>query len=171
MDYTEALEKSFEKVQYMVSTLHDFPHITEKGQWLTHVNGHWTGGFWTGLLWLNSYYSDEPAKLQAQALQWAKRFKSRENDNKTHDMGFIFGPSCVMGYHINGDAELLEMATRGAYNMKDLYNEKIGLILAWDEPHYENMAIVDTVMNLPLMVWIAEQKNLPEASRYLCSEV
>jgi unsaturated chondroitin disaccharide hydrolase len=80
-------------------------------------------------------------------------------DNKTHDMGFIFGPSCVMGNRIQPDPQLVEMALAGAHNMEDLFEEKTGLVLAWDEPGYEGVAIVDTIMNAPIMVWAAEQEG------------
>lgn len=157
MEYSQALTKSFLKVEEMSKTLKDFPHITKNGEWLTHQNGHWTGGFWAGLKWLGSFYDDKPNLVREDALNWSKRFRSRIGDNKTHDMGFIFGPSCVLGYRIQPNKELLELAEHGAKNMNDLYEDKIGLILAWDEPGYEGNAIVDTIMNLPLMVWVAEQ--------------
>jgi unsaturated chondroitin disaccharide hydrolase len=129
MDSLFALKKSFLKVEEMSKTLKEFPHITKNGEWLTHSNGHWTGGFWIGLQWLRSFYEDNPGPIRDYASNWSKRFSSRIGDNKTHDMG----------------------------NMKDLYEDRIGLILAWDEPGYEGNAIVDTIMNLPLMVWVAEK--------------
>jgi len=165
MELLQALTKSFHKVELMNNTNKDFPHITNNGEWLTHQNGHWTGGFWTGLQWLRSFYDDNSNLVREDALKWAKRFRSRIGDNKTHDMGFIFGPSCLLGYRIQHDQELLELAEHGAKNMSDLFEERIGLILAWDEPGYEGNAIVDTIMNLPLMVWVAEQTGNTEYAK------
>lgn len=164
MDYIAALDKAFVKVQKMSAQLTQFPHITKDGAWLTHEYGHWTGGFWTGLIWLMSYYRPEAESkaIREQANGWAKRLQKRMTDNKTHDMGFIFGPSCVLGDRIAGDSELREMARSGAHNMKDLYEPRVGLVLAWDEPGYEGKAIVDTIMNVPLMIWAAEEFQEPE---------
>lgn len=157
----DVLNRGFSKVEKMENHLNEFPHITKQGEWLTFSNGHWTGGFWTGLLWLLSLYKSD-AKLKEKPASWAKKLKVRMNDNKTHDMGFIFGPSCILGNHISNNKELREMATAGAYNMKDLYEERSGLVLAWDEPGYEGVAIVDTIMNLPVMIWSANENNQPE---------
>jgi unsaturated chondroitin disaccharide hydrolase len=169
MELSVVLDKSLKKVEHMERLLKDFPHITKEGNWLTHEHGHWTGGFWTGLLWIKSLYSDTPEAEKRNALQWAKRLKARENDNKTHDMGFLYGPSCVMGYKMTGDEELAGLALAGARNMTDLYEERSGLVLAWDEPGYEGNAIVDTIMNVPLLIWAAEKTNRPELTELACN--
>jgi unsaturated chondroitin disaccharide hydrolase len=64
-----------------------------------------------------------------------------------------------MGNHIEPDEQLVSMAKAGAHNMEDLFEEKTGLILAWDELGYEGVAIVDTIMNVPLMIWGSGQEN------------
>lgn len=161
LDVQAALDAGLDKIAYMESHLVEFPHTTKNGTWLTHKTGHWTGGFWIGLLWLKSLYSSDAAKAQATALRWAKQLISRKTDNKTHDQGFIFGPSCIFGNRICSAENLVEMPLSGAHNVVDLYNERSGLILAWDEPNYEGVAIVDTIMNLPLLLWAAEHSGKP----------
>ena len=160
MELTNIFQKGLEKVAHMQEKLRgDFPHITEKGKWHTNANGHWTGGFWTGLLWLKVLNTESNREQKATALQQVKKLAVRMNDNKTHDMGFIFGPSCVLGNHIEPDKQLVDMAIAGAHNMEDLFEEKTGLVLAWDEPGYEGVAIVDTIMNVPIMIWAAKQED------------
>lgn len=161
MNLPEIFASGLEKVSHIQRTLHgEFPHITQNGSWLTSENGHWTGGFWTGLLWLKALYeNNEEEKLSA--LKQVRKLAVRMRDNKTHDMGFIFGPSCILGNRIQPDPHLVEMAIAGAHNMEDLFEEKTGLVLAWDEPGYEGVAIVDTIMNVPLMIWVANQENNP----------
>lgn len=160
MDVSNIFQRGLKKVAYMQQHLNgDFPHITEKGKWHTNANGHWTGGFWTGLLWMKALYSEKTEEEKVIVLKQVKKLAVRMKDNKTHDMGFIFGPSCVMGNRIQPDPQLVEMALAGAHNMEDLFEEKTGLVLAWDEPGYEGVAIVDTIMNAPIMVWAAEQEG------------
>ena len=170
MNEKEILDKGFRKIKNMEEHLRDFPHITRNGEWLTHANGHWTGGFWVGLLWLKSLYALESEKqqLQEMAAAWAKRLAVRATDNKTHDQGFIFGPSCIFGYRLTGDPEFVKLAEAGAKNMWDLFEGRVGLILAWDEPGYEGVAIVDTIMNLPLLAWVTEQQGQTEYLELAC---
>ncbi|MBS4207530.1 glycoside hydrolase family 88 protein [Bacillus sp. FJAT-50079] len=164
-EWYEILEKGMAKVAKMEEKLTAFPHTTKNGEWLVHENGHWTGGFWVGLLWIEAILNGDKDFTSNTALAWAKKFSARINDNKTHDQGFIFGPSCVLGFHLTNDKELFSLAQAGANNMKDLYEERSGFILAWDEPGYEGVSIVDTIMNLPLMFWIASKSNDPEFHR------
>jgi unsaturated chondroitin disaccharide hydrolase len=161
MDAKTIFEKGLEKVAHMESSLQDFPHITKGGEWLTHRNGHWTGGFWTGLMWLRFLVTGN-ARDRQTAMNWARRFESRKQDNKTHDMGFIFGPSCLLGNRVTGNEELGQLAISGAQNLIDLYRPGIGLALAWDEPGYEGVSIVDTIINVPIIVERAKRLDEPE---------
>jgi unsaturated chondroitin disaccharide hydrolase len=156
--FEKALVKGFEKVDYLVSSLNGFPHITKGGRWLENRNGHWTGGFWTGLLWLH-YLETGAERFKEEALLRAGQLACRRDDNTTHDQGFIFGPSCIMGYNITGNMELKKQALDGAGNMFDLYDRHVELIRAWAETDYERIAIVDTMMNLPILLWAANQAN------------
>jgi unsaturated chondroitin disaccharide hydrolase len=158
MDFSanSVMNRIFTKISLMQNSLASFPHTTKNGNWLTHDNAHWTGGFWVGILWIKSLFSPNYSADREIAQNWAMKLRVREKDNKTHDQGFIFGPSCVFGYRITKNAELAELAKFGADNMKSLYRENPGLILAWDEPDYEGVAIIDTVMNLPLMIWVSD---------------
>ncbi len=167
--YLEAYDRGLRKVRHMEQTLDAFPHITRDGVWLTHPEGHWTGGFWTGLVWLD-YLDSGDAAVAAKAGSWALRLQARCTDNKTHDQGFIFGPSCYFGYNLTGNEAFLPLIQAGARNMADLYNPQTGLILAWDEPGYEGVAIVDTVMNLPLL-WIAGALGGSADYQSLCRNV
>jgi len=159
MELENIFQRGLEKVSYMEENLKgNFPHITQDKKWLTNTNGHWTGGFWTGLLWLKMLYTEnqnEQEKESEIVNEQVKKLAVRITDNKTHDQGFIFGPSCIFGRNIQSNEEFDKMAIFGAYNMKDLFEEKTGLLLAWDEPGYEGVAIVDTIMNAPLLIWAA----------------
>ncbi len=159
MNYSDSYTKGLSKVRYVTKELNgQFPHITENGEWLTNKEGHWTGGFWTGLLWLN-YLEHNQINLKEDAYAQALKLATRMNDNKTHDMGFIFGPSCVFGNNIESNKKLVEMAISGAHNMEDLFVDEVGLVLAWDEPGYEGTAIVDTIMNAPIMIWASREEE------------
>lgn len=51
------------------------------------------------------------------------------------------------------------MAIEGAMNLNHLYDPVSNAIYAWDEPDYKGISIVDTIMNLPILIWAAEQNG------------
>ena len=160
MEWDNIYKKCFEKVAHTERSLNGgFPHTTKNGVWQTTAHGHWTGGFWTGLLWLKAIYPHQQESELQNALTQAKLLSARLEDNKTHDMGFIFGPSCIMGNRIRHNDELIKMAIAGANNLKHLYDKEAGILYAWDEPGYEGATIVDTIMNVPLLLWAAKQRD------------
>lgn len=151
--FSDAYSKGFEKVEYMLSYLDGFPHITRNAKWLTNQNGHWTGGFWTGLLWLDSMLKDSES-LKQEAKTWALKLSCRMNDCTTHDQGFIFGPSCVLGLRLTGDESFVPLIHAGGTNMIKQFVPEVGLVQAWAESGYDGISIVDTIMNLPIL-WIS----------------
>lgn len=160
MDWNLVFEKGLEKVRYMQESLGGrFPHITQNGKWLSSDQGHWTGGFWSGLLWMSALYPHSDEARLSMALRQAKKLLDRTRDNKTHDMGFIFGPGCVFGLHVINDSDLASMALAGAHNLCHLYAPRSGVIYAWDEPEYDGVAIVDTIMNLPILKWASDKER------------
>lgn len=151
--YTKRLETCIRKVDYMLGELQGFPHATKGGMWLQNQNGHWTGGFWTGLLWIKSILNGEQ-KDRETAKEWALKLRCRMTDDTTHDLGFIFGPSCVFGHRLTGDGDFLPLIHAGSDNLRHQYVPQSGLIRAWGESGYEGISIVDTIMNLPI-IWIS----------------
>lgn len=150
--YEKALDRAFCKIDHMLSYLKGFPHITKDSQWLQNKDGHWTGGFWTGLLWIESIIKNDEAK-KAEAAEWALRLHCRMKDTSTHDLGFLFGPSCEFGYRLTGNEKLLPLVEAGCNNLIKQYVPETGLIRAWGESGYEGISIVDTIMNLPI-IWV-----------------
>lgn len=167
--FTDAYEKGFEKVEYMLQTLDGFPHITRKAKWLTNQNGHWTGGFWTGLLWLDSIWKDSQ-ELRDEATRWALKLSCRMDDCTTHDQGFIFGPSCVFGLRLTENSALIPLIHAGGTNMIRQFVPEVGLVKAWAEAGYEGISIVDTIMNLPIL-WISGELLDDPARKELCLHV
>lgn len=151
--FRQAFEAGLKKAEWQKANLDGFPHITKDAKWLTNQNGHWTGGFWTGTLWLDSLDKADDS-LKAEAKEWALRLRCRMDDCTTHDQGFIFGPSCVMGYRITKDEDFLPLIHAGAVNMIRQYVPEVGLVQAWAESGYDGISIVDTIMNLPIL-WIS----------------
>ncbi len=156
-----ALELGIDKCLRDAERLPSFPHVTKDGDWLLSEHARWTGGFFVGMQWLAGVLRDDPAILST-ARSWAVRLAPRASDRSTHDMGFIFEPSCVRGHNIRADDQLRSMAITAAGSLASRYVSKGRYIPAWDPSEgseYLALAIVDTVMNLPILCWAARESD------------
>ena len=104
-------------------------------------------------MWIKAILNNDPLARET-AKAWALKLRYRMTDDMTHDLGFIFGPSCVFGYRLTADPDFLPMIHAGSDNLRRQYVPQSGLIRAWGESGYEGISIVDTIMNLPI-IWIS----------------
>jgi unsaturated chondroitin disaccharide hydrolase len=167
---TAALTYSCERVRELSLTLADFPERTAQGRWLytseerADLPGWWVGGHWVGLLWQAFAYTNDPA-LETAARQWAAKLVPRQHDLTTHDLGFLFEPSHVLGARLTGDAALKAPALTAAATLLRRFNPRGNYFQAWgaldDLPELRGRAIIDTMMNLNLLFWAsAETRQL-----------
>lgn len=159
----DAYAYALDVVDRLLAELPAFPHTTDRGRWRTSEHGRWTAGFWIGLIWLR--YLERPAsQLRAAAERWLARLAPRRWDTTTHDMGFLFEPSFVRGYRVTGQAAWRDVAVQAARSLATRYHEPGGYIQAWDEaedPIHRGRTIVDTVMNLPILIWAGREVGEP----------
>ena len=92
--------------------IRNLPRFTDRFQKAYSDNGFyeptenvdWTPGFWTGEIWLTYEYAGDQALKRAGEVQmesFLKRIETR-SDVATHDLGFMYSPSCVAGYKLTG---------------------------------------------------------------------
>ncbi len=155
----KALELGIAKCLRDADRLPAFPHVTQNGDWLVSEHARWTGGFFVGMLWLAGAIRKDH-KIMDTARSWAIRLAPRAKDCSTHDMGFLFEPSCVRGHNIQPDPELRSMAISAGQSLASRYVAKGSYIPAWEASEgaeYRALAIVDTIMNLPIICWAAKE--------------
>ncbi len=161
----------------------EFPHVTDDGRWRTWPadiyagwegenwsHGNWTCGFWVGLLWLAFLRTRDP-----RFERWARRFGElvapRQNDENTHDIGFIFYPSFALGHWVTNSEELKAPAVQAARTLARRFNPQGKYLQAWgplDHPLARASTAIDTMMNLPLLWWASHQtgeRELAEIAR------
>ena len=148
---------------------------------LAHIF-NWTQSFFTGMaLWA---YVDTGNR---QFLDWATGFQDEYADKvlKTpmetmHDLGFLYSPYAVMLYSITGDEAWKEIGLKAADALAMRYEPKGAYIRAWGRmddaiPNYvdkelaknhfftesRGLAIMDSMMNIPLLFWASETTGHP----------
>jgi unsaturated chondroitin disaccharide hydrolase len=143
------------------------PHVTgEDGRWelLSPLDAEhaaltglpWTGGFVAGQLWLAGEH--ERAAVVTDLL------RPRAAQPTTHDLGFLFWPSAVLGLAATGDDCYRVLGLRAAASLvrRALPNGVIQVIGDLGDPEHRGRTIVDTWPNL-LLLWWAERQGMAEA--------
>lgn len=180
------IEKNIEKIG---ADLSDFPGV-EDGNYLKNKDkaikiGHifnWTQSFFVGMaLW--AYKDTEDKKFLDWALQYKKAYSDKvfKTPMETmHDIGFLYSPYAVMLYNITRDEEFKEIGLKAAETLAMRYEPKGGYIRAWGRMDYRTpeyvdpelakdhfftesagLAIVDCMMNLPILFWASEVTGHP----------
>ncbi|MBS0448233.1 MAG: glycoside hydrolase family 88 protein [Proteobacteria bacterium] len=154
-----AIGHAVTRVHGIASVVTAFPHITERHEWRTTPDGVWTGGFWAGLLWL-SYERTRDEKTLELAVSYTDRLLPRVNDTHNHDLGFMFFPSAIEGWKVTGATNYRDAALQAARSLAGQFNQEAGFIPGWGffgGADWSGSVLIDTLMNLPLLVWAVQQ--------------
>lgn len=157
-----AIRNATDQTEFALSRFgHRFKHIFTTNQFYTEApNEQWTNGFWTGELWL-SYECTGDDVFRRTALAHVDSFLYRiENKIKTdtHDLGFLYSPSCVAAYKLTGDEKAKAAALHAADHLLERFRDKGQFLQAWgklDEKGNYRL-IIDCLLNLPLLYWASE---------------
>ncbi|MFZ5919207.1 MAG: glycoside hydrolase family 88 protein [Chloroflexota bacterium] len=156
-----ALENSLARIQRHHQDLDRFPVVGEGTRYQLGENNHWLAGFWTGLLWLAyAATGDDDLKIHAESLLSTFRQRLDRRIHLTHDLGFLFTLSARAQWQLTGDEGARQLALRAALELVQRYRPTGRYIQAWGEIGdvlEGGRAIIDTLMNLPLLFWASEQ--------------
>ncbi len=146
-----------------------YPSVYENGRYKAVkqadiLNNYWEEGFWTGQLWL-SYEATGDEAFRRLGDKNVDDFYRRVVDNNHidwhHDTGFLYTPSCVAGYMLTGNKTAKKAAELAAYSLSRRFRHKGNFIQSMlseiDEDKEFYRFIVDTLLNLPLLFWAAEE--------------
>lgn len=177
--YCSALGLCVRKTRHNIKRLADEPKSAawaEDGNYFNFDEGffdigNWTSSFFTGmalLAWRET--EDEFFLNQVLRLAWHYREKvfTRHMDTH-HDLGFLYSLYSVALYKLTGDKEHRAVGLRAAELLARRFNPKGNFIRAWgrmdeiESPignqtrRTDNVAIVDSLMNLPLLFWAGKE--------------
>lgn len=120
--------------------------------------GNWTSSFFTGMALISWQQTKEEYFLK-QVLRLASAYREKacvRYLDMHHDAGFLYNLYSIALYKLTGDEAHREVGIAAAKALAQRFNEKGNFIRAWGQLNtveHENMAIIDCLMNLPLLYW------------------
>jgi unsaturated chondroitin disaccharide hydrolase len=162
------IRKSRQNIQRLADAPKAAPWAVD-GNYFVHPEGfnelgNWTSSFLTGMAliaWRET--EDEFFLQQLQRLAPAYRDKAFNAEfHSHHDMGFLYSLYSVALYKLTGDKQHREVGLAAAEALARRFNSKGNFIRAWGRlgtDEFANMAIIDCMMNLPLLFWAAQESG------------
>jgi len=170
MTHVEWAQGIFEKLQVKMQAQcqrigSKIPYIPRDGKYhdLDTPTGisWWTNGFWPGMLW-QMYHAtkEEPYRQAAEAVE--ERFDEalERYMGLHHDVGFQWLHTSVANYRLTKKEKSRVRGLHVANLLAGRYNSAGKFIRAWNQDK-TGWVIVDTMMNLPLLYWAAEEIDDP----------
>lgn len=165
--WRQGADKTIRNAQRIKDT---FPHTSLQGTYDQNDPEWWTAGFWPGLLWL--VYGESPKNVDAAPLSRIADSCERQlegclrnPDSVDHDLGFIWLLSGVASYRQTGSMDSRRRGMLAANLFAARFNVRGQFIRAWNfnSPTMDTrgVAIIDSMMNLPLLYWASEQSGDP----------
>ena len=172
----ETLKKTAEKLEKVSRrSAHKIPYTTVNG---VHDDrsgpdqiGWWTNGFWGGMMWqLYRLTGDEGYRAIAEENEEKLDADLMNYEMLDHDNGFKWLPTAVADYRMTGSAASRNRGLLAACNLAGRYNTAGRFIRAWNDwedggRDHRGWAIIDCMMNLPLLYWAAEETGDPRFSQ------
>lgn len=128
----------------------------------------WTNGFWGGMMW-QLYHATKEDMYQQIAIEVERKLDANlmNRQGLDHDSGFKWLPTAVAHYRLSGDMDSRNRALLAADNLAGRFNPVGQFIRAWnnwdgnEDGSFAGRAIIDCMMNLPLLYWAAEEIHDP----------
>jgi unsaturated chondroitin disaccharide hydrolase len=143
-----------------------FPHASVKGSYVLESAYWWTAGFWPGLLWL-IYRETKDEQFRSIAEQCELQLDQVVTDyyKLDHDIGFMWTLTSVARYKLLQADDAKRRGLLAANLLAARFNVKGNYIRAWNPwgegEDNSGLAIIDCLMNLPLLYWASEVSGDP----------
>ena len=126
------------------------------GKWEYVGSGDWTSGFYPGCLWF-AYEKTDDTTFRNAAHRWTEAVESQKNNTGTHDVGFMIFSSYGNGYRLLETDDYPPVIRTAAKSLSTRYKALAGIIDSWDFAPYNGgwEEIIDNMMNLELLFWVA----------------
>lgn len=169
MDWAKSTAKRiYDKTKKVAERNKDkIPYTTQNGlfdDWSDRI-GWWTNGFWAGQLWLLYHaFGDENLREIAEDIEKKLDQNLMQYMAMDHDSGFKWLLTAVADYRVSGNEASKNRGMLAAGNLAGRFNLAGNYIRAWNDPgtgETAGWAIIDCMMNLPLLYWASEETKDP----------
>ena len=167
----EFLEKVSAKLRIMAPQIGgNFPNTNAadgrwdpKGEFASISN--WTTAFWPGMMWLMHIKTgDEMFRRYAEECERKLDEAFDIFEGIHHDVGFMWSLSAVADYKLTGNERSRARALHAATILAGRFNHDGKFIRAWNYDHI-GWAIIDSMMNIPLLHWASLETGDPRFGR------
>ena len=160
----EMAAKLHTKMTYAVGKAREvdyIPYSTENGQWKPIHIHWWTNGFWPATMW-QMYLATKDELYRDEAIRAEKMLDVNlvDFEGLSHDVGFMWLIQSGVRYALEGNKDSYARTMKAAQHLACRYNPN-GFIRAWNGEGRQGWAIVDCMMNLPLLYWASEVTGDP----------
>lgn len=140
----------------------DMPYIPTDGHYHDMGEEHltwWTNSFWAGILW-QMYHATGDQRYADSAVGLEERLDKALEDYQhvDHDLGFMWSHTAVAHYRLLKDDRARLRGLHAAALLASRFQPAGSYFRAWNTPG-ESVAIVDCLMNLPLLYWGSEESG------------
>lgn len=131
------------------------------------ANIGWTTSFWTGQLWLAYEWTGKPEYrrvAEGHLANFEQRIQ-RKIDTDHHDLGFLYTLAAVAPWRLTQNPLARQVALQAAETLMNRYIPSAGIFQAWgrmDDPEQRGRAIIDCLMNMPLLYWASQESGDPK---------
>jgi unsaturated chondroitin disaccharide hydrolase len=159
----ELWEKIEKKIMLTTDSIQDtMPYTTKNGKYIDANKidpAWWTNSFWAGILW-HMYRETKMIKFKEYAESIEKKFDAllMDYDGLHHDVGFMWLLTSVLNHEITGNDPSRKRAMLAASILSSRANIAGSFIRAWNGNN-EGRAIIDCMMNIPLLYWASEKSK------------
>lgn len=120
----------------------------------------WTNGFWAGILWqLFCATGEDKYAKSAEAVEIKLDKALEEYENVDHDLGFMWLHTAVANYRLQHKEMSKRRGLHAAALLASRFQPAGEYFKAWNQG--DSVAIIDCLMNLPLLYWGSEVTGNP----------
>ena len=120
----------------------------------------WVCGFFPGTVWYIYAYNKDP-KFKDLAWEQTQKCAPVQFYRTTHDVGFMINCSYGNALRVGGIEESREVLRNAAHSLATRFNPVVGCTRSWDAKDSYRV-IIDNMMNLELLVRVADMFNEPQ---------
>lgn len=157
------LQQTADHIRANISRFGDdqYPHIGNGMAYTLTANTHWMTSFWPGQLWL-AYAKTGDTVFREAAERHLSSFEYRlvNRIDESHDLGFLYTLSARASWQLTDNQSARQLAIQAAERLITRFHPKGAYIQAWgkmNDPVEGGRAIVDCLMNLPLLFWATHE--------------